>query len=462
MKEPFDRMREECGVFGIYNHADVSRLTYLGLHQLQHRGQESAGIVTSDTKRFYSHLGMGLVSDVFNQSVLDRLRGRHSIGHVRYGTAGMSLLVNAQPIVVATAWGPLALAHNGNLTNAQILRQRLEKEGSIFQTSADSETILHLIAKSDAKTFVAAMKDAFSQVEGAYSIGILTPKALYAVRDPWGVRPLHIGRLNGSFVLASETCAFEIIGGRLVREVNPGEIVCLDDQGIRSVEKLPSSGRAQCIFEFIYFSRPDSQIFGKSVYQVRRELGRQLAREAPVRADIVVAVPDSANCAAVGYSEQSGIPFEIGLIRSHYVGRTFIEPKQAIRDFGARMKYSVVPEAIRGKRVILVDDSIVRGTTSRKLIRMLRQAGAREIHIKISSPPIVGPCFYGIDTPRDKELIAFRLKTDRIKEYLRADSLTYLSLGGMLKATGLPPRDFCTACFTNMYPIPVPAHGTMK
>jgi amidophosphoribosyltransferase len=461
-KPPSDSLHEECGVFGIYNHSEAARLTYLGLHQLQHRGQESAGIVTTDGNRFYTHVEMGLVADVFNRRILDGLKGRTAVGHVRYGTAGMSSLVNAQPIVVATSRGPLALGHNGNITNAQIIRKQLEKEGSIFQTSADSEVILHLIAKSPARDLVSAIKDALSQVLGAYSLVLLTPRTLYVIRDPWGVRPLHIGRLNGSLVAASETCAFDIIGGRLIREVKPGEIVTLDAHGVKTVGELPSPGKAHCVFEFIYFSRPDSRIFGKSVYEARRELGRQLAKEFPAKADIVVAVPDSASVAAAGFAEESGLPLEIGLIRSHYVGRTFIEPKQSIRDFGARMKYSAVPEAVRGKRVALVDDSIVRGTTSRKLVRILRRAGAKEIHMRISSPPIIGPCFYGIDTPQKRELIGFRMTVDQIRDYVKADSLKYLSLEGMLRASGKNPKDFCTACFTDRYPIAVPASGVLK
>jgi amidophosphoribosyltransferase len=455
-------MHEACGVFGIYNHFDASRLIYLGLHQLQHRGQESAGIVTTDGKRFFSHIGMGLVADVFDRPRVDGLLGRTGIGHVRYGTSGGSTLANAQPIVVATAWGPIALAHNGNLTNAQILRKRLEEQGSIFQTSADSEVILHLIARSGSRSLEAAVLDALQQVEGAYSIVLLTPGRLFALRDPWGVRPLHIGRLNGSHVVASETCAFDIIGARLTREVKPGEVAVIDGRGVRTISTLPSARKAHCVFEHVYFARPDSRIFGGSVYDVRRELGRQLALEAPARADMVVAVPDSASCAAVGYAEELGLPLEIGLIRSHYVGRTFIEPKQSIRDFGARMKYSAVAEAIRGKRVALVDDSIVRGTTSRKLIRMLRRAGVKEIHMRISSPPITGPCYYGIDTPERKELIAHRFSVDRIREYLKADSLKYLSLEGMLKATRRKPGDFCTACFNDDYPIPIRASGVIR
>jgi amidophosphoribosyltransferase len=461
-KPPSDSLREECGVFGIFNQKEASRLTYLGLQQLQHRGQESAGIVTSDGEKFHAHVSMGLVADVFKPEVVDRLKGRMAVGHVRYATAGHSNLINAQPIVVTTQRGPLAIGHNGNLTNAHLLRRKLEAEGSIFQTSSDTEVVLHLIAKSPEKDLSGAIHDAIRQLVGAYSLVLMTPKSLYAIRDPWGVRPLHLGKLNGSWVVASETCAFDIIGAKLVREVKPGEVVLIDKAGARTVAMLPSMPLAQCVFEYVYFARPDSQIYGGSVYLARREMGRQLARENPVKADIVVGVPDSANPAAVGYAEQSGIPFELGLIRSHYRGRTFIEPKQSIRDFGARMKYAAVPEALKGKRVVLIDDSIVRGTTSKKLIRMLYNAGAKEIHMRISSPPIVGPCFYGIDTPERNELIAYSHSVEEIRKYLGVNSLKYLSLEGMLKATSKPTKNFCTACFTNKYPISIPENGTVK
>ncbi len=461
IRNPFDKMHEACGVVAIYNHPDAARMAYLGLHQLQHRGQESAGIVSSDGKKLYTHLGMGLVSDVFNQATLDKLPGRLAIGHVRYATSGASSLVNAQPIVVKAARGQMALAHNGNLTNALHIRNQLEYQGSIFQTSSDSEVVLHLIAKSPASDLVSALRDAFTQVQGAYSIVIATPDAIYAIRDPWGVRPLHLGRLNGTYAVASETCAFDIIGAKLVRQVNPGEIVAIDGKGMRTVAKLSPAQHAHCVFEYVYFSRPDSQIFGKSVYEVRREMGRQLAREAPVKADVVMAVPDSASVAAIGYAEESGLPLEIGMIRSHYVGRTFIEPKQSIRDFGARMKYSPVPQVLKGKRVVLVDDSIVRGTTSKKIIRMLKRAGAKSIHMRVSSPPVIGPCFYGIDTPTKEELIGSHMSVEKIRRYLNADSLKYLSLNGMLKATGMEPKNFCVACFTDKYPIPIKFDGVM-
>lgn len=461
-KDPMDVVHEECGVFGIYNNKEAARLTYLGLQQLQHRGQESAGIVSSDGDRFYSHVSMGLVADVFQQSALDKLKGRMAIGHVRYATAGASSLLNAQPIVVTTARGPMAIGHNGNLTNAVTLRKKLEAEGSIFQTSSDTEVILHLIAKSAAPDLVDAITEAFGQVTGAYSIVLQTPKTLFAVRDPWGVRPLHIGRLNGSHLVASETCAFNIVNAKLVREVRPGEIVAIDHRGVHTVAQLPPQPKAHCVFEYVYFARPDSHIFGQSVYEVRRELGRQLAREAPAKADIVVAVPDSASVAAMGYAEQAKLPLEMGLIRSHYKGRTFIEPKQSIRDFGARMKYAAVGEALKGKRVVLVDDSIVRGTTSRKLIRMLKRAGAKEIHMRISSPPMRAPCFYGIDTPESSELIATRLSVEGIRRYLTVTSLKYLSLEGMLRAAGKKPDDFCSACFTTTYPIAITDGGRFQ
>lgn len=461
-KPPSDSLKEECGVFGIWNHFDAARMAYLGLQQLQHRGQESAGIVSSDGEGFFNHVAMGLVADVFKPANVDKLKGRNAVGHVRYATAGHSNLANAQPIIVTTQRGWMAIGHNGNLTNAGQLRTKLEKQGSIFQTSSDTEVILHLIAKSSAKTMPAAIEEALRQVSGAFSLAILTPKALYAIRDPWGVRPLALGSLNGSWVVASETCAFNIIGAKYERDVKPGEIVEITAKGPRVTGRLPGQDHAKCVFEFVYFSRPDSRIFENSVYAVRRELGRQLAREAPAKADIVCGVPDSANCAAVGYAEQSGIPFELGLIRSHYRGRTFIEPKQSIRDFGAKMKYAAVPEALSGKRVVLIDDSIVRGTTSRKLVRMLRAAGAKEIHMRISSPPIVGPCFYGIDTPERNELIAANKSVEKIRSYLGVESLKYLSKDGMLRATGQAPKSFCTACFTNKYPIAVPDAGVAK
>lgn len=455
MKE-LDIFRDQCGLCGVYNHAEASRLVYLGLYALQHRGQESAGIVASDRKRLVRHLGTGLVADVFSRPILDGLTGKLAIGHVRYSTAGDTTLRNAQPLLVTTTHGTLAVAHNGNLTNALTLRDQLEKAGSIFQTTSDSEVLLHLIARSNAASLRERIVDSLRQVQGAYSLLFLTKRELIAVRDPYGVRPLVLGKLGRSVVFASETCALDLLGARYVRDVQPGELVHVNGGGLESFTFQEVPRQAKCVFEYIYFARPDSAIFGGSVYAVRKALGRELAREAPAKADVVVAVPDSANVAGVGYAEESGIPFEVGLIRSHYIGRTFIEPKQAIRDFGAKIKYNAVRQELEGKRVVLVDDSIVRGTTSRKLVRMLRRAGVKEIHMRVSSPPIVGPCYYGIDTPSKRELIASHKTVEEIRAYLGVDSLHYLSLPGLLKATHMPSQQFCTGCFTDHYPIPLP------
>jgi amidophosphoribosyltransferase len=398
---------------------------------------------------------MGLVADIFDKAALEPLKGELAIGHVRYSTAGGSSLSNAQPLLATTTHGTLAVAHNGNLTNAGSLRAKLEAAGSIFQTTADSEVLLHLIARSTAANLRDAIIDALRQVEGAYSLVFCTKKELIAARDPYGVRPLNLGKLGGATVVASETCAFDLIGAKFVREVKPGELLYVNGGGVKSIVFAESKRQAHCSFENIYFSRPDGLIFGKSVYAVRTELGRQLAKEAPAKADLVIAVPDSANVAAVGYAEASGIPFGLGLIRSHYVGRTFIEPKQSIRDFGARIKYNAVPEALRDKSIVLVDDSIVRGTTSRKLVRMLRRAGVKAIHMRISSPPIVGSCYYGIDTPTKNELIAANNSVPEIAKYLGVDSLAYLSVEGLLKACGGDQQRFCVGCFTDQYPIPL-------
>lgn len=446
--------KDHCGVCGVWGHPEASRLVYLGLHALQHRGQESAGIVTSDGQIMRSHVGMGLVVDVFKRKVLDMLPGNSAVGHVRYSTAGDSALRNAQPIMVTTSLGKLALAHNGNLTNAQELRKGLEKMGSIFQTTSDSEVILHLIARSRTRNLEEAVAGALRRVKGAYSLLLLAKHDLIAIRDPWGVRPLSIGKVGRTYVIASETCVFDLLGARFLRNVEPGEMVRVGKKGLKISRLFPVKNKhALCIFEFIYFSRPDSYVFGPSVYSIRRELGRQLAREAPVEADMVIPVPDSASVAAVGYAEEARIPYEMGFIRSHYVGRTFIEPKQSIRDFGAKLKYNAVREAVAGKRVVLVDDSIVRGTTSRKLVRMLKRAGVKEIHMRISSPPIINPCLYGIDTPTKAELIAATHSVEEITKYLEVDSLRYLSLEGMIAATGMERNEFCNACFTGKYPI---------
>ncbi len=455
MSQLDDHFHDECGVMGVQHHPEAARITYLGMYALQHRGQESGGIVASDGQQLTRHIGMGLVADIFDKSTLEPLRGRLAIGHVRYSTAGDTSMRNAQPLMATTAHGTLALAHNGNLTNALSIRRQLEASGSIFQTTADSEVILHLIARSKAGNLREAIMESLRQVEGSYSLVFCTKKELIAARDPYGVRPLVIGRLGGAHLVASETCALDIVGAKFVREVRPGEIVYINGGGLKSSIFTQRTRTAHCSFENIYFARPDGRIFGKSVYAVRTELGRQLAREAPAKADLVVAIPDSANVAAVGYAEQSGIPFGLGLIRSHYIGRTFIEPRQSIRDFGARIKYNAVPDALQGKSIVLVDDSIVRGTTSRKLVRMLRRVGVKAIHMRISSPPIISPCYYGIDTPTKKELIAANNSVSEIAEYLGVDSLAYLSVEGLVKACGGTEKSFCVGCFTDNYPIPL-------
>lgn len=445
-----------CGIFGIFNHQEASKLAYLGLYALQHRGQESAGIASSDGARLYSYSSMGLVADVFNQDNLSKLQGNTAIGHVRYSTAGVSSLKNAQPLVINYARGQLALAHNGNLINAPEWRTKLEKEGSIFQTTADSEVILHLIARANGRgTIEQTVEYALARLKGAYSLLIETPDKLIAARDPWGVRPLCLGKLDDAWVVASESCALDLINASYVREIEPGEMIVISKGGLVSIKSKKKTNKALCIFEYIYFSRPDSMIFGQSVYSVRRQLGCNLAKESESstsKAEIVIAVPDSANTAAIGFSDESGLHFETGLIRNHYIGRTFIEPDQHIRDFGVKIKYNTVKDVLKGKKVVVVDDSIVRGTTSRKLVKMIREAGAKEVHLAISSPPIISSCYYGIDTPTKEELIAANNSIEEIRKYLGVDSLNYLSLKG-LHASGCPSKNFCTACFTGKYGI---------
>jgi len=443
-----------CGVFGISNNKESAKIVYSGLYALQHRGQESCGIVTCDRKKFYSHLGMGLVSEVFSEDILNELKGTSAIGHTRYSTYGETTLKNAQPIKVNTVFGEIALAHNGNLINAAELRSELELQGSIFQTTSDSEIILHLIAKSAKLGFKYSLVNALNKIKGAFSIILLTKNELIAVRDPFGIRPLWLGKLGDSYVFSSETCAFDLLNVKYLRELKPGEIVQISNKRVTSSYiNWSQDKKAHCVFEYIYFSRPDSKVFGRTVYDVRRELGKILAQERPADVDFVIGVPDSAVVAAVGYAKQLGKPYETGLIRSHYVGRTFIQPKQSIRDFNVRLKYNPVISMLKGKRIAVIDDSIVRGTTSRKLIKMLRKSGVKEIHLRISSPPIMFPCFYGIDTPSKEELIAANSSVEDIRKYLGVDSLCYLSVAGMLKATGLKPEDFCTACFTGEYPV---------
>jgi amidophosphoribosyltransferase len=442
-----------CGIFGIANHSDASQMTYLGLYALQHRGQESTGISSSDGYQVYTHKAMGYVADVFSEDVIEKLKGVNAIGHTRYSTAGDSSEGNAQPIVVKCTYGTVALVHNGNLINAVSLREGLERQGSIFQSTSDSEVILHLLARSQADTLLDALGETLAQVQGAFSLLLLTEDALIGVRDPNGFRPLNLGKVNGSYVLASETCAFDLIGASYVREVEPGEIVLIRGEELKSVKALPSTRLSKCIFEHVYFSRPDSIVFGRTVQTSRDLMGRILADESPADVDLVVPIPDSGVTAAIGYSQQSGIPFAFGLIRNHYVGRTFIEPKTRIRHFGVKVKLNPVKELLVGKRVVLIDDSIVRGTTSRKIVKMVRAAGAKEVHMRITCPPTLSPCFYGIDTPTKKELIASSHTVEEICKYIEADSLAYLSLPGLIRAVGGKGGEFCTACYTGQYPL---------
>ena len=447
--------REECGIYGIFGCEEAANFTYLGLYSLQHRGQESAGIVTTDGEHLYRYAAMGQVAQVFSVDKLRELEGFAAIGHNRYSTTGASFLRNAQPIRVESNIGGFALAHNGNLVNSWALRKDLEKTGSIFQTTVDSEVIVHLMARSGFTEFLDALTFALPKISGAYSLIILTKNALYAVRDPNGFRPLVLGRqAGGGYVLASETCAFDITETEYIRDVEPGELIRIDSKGITSFFPFEKTRESLCIFEHIYFSRPDSRIFNQSVYDVRKNLGVNLAIEHPADADVVVAVPDSSTVAALGFSEQSGIPFTMGLIRSHYIGRTFIEPEQKIRDFGAKIKYNVVRSALEGKRVVLVDDSIMRGTTSKKLIKMLKRAGAKEIHLRISAPPTMYPCYYGIDIPTRHELIAATHTIDEIINYLQVDSLGYMSLDFARKAVmDKSKHNWCDACFSGNYPV---------
>ena len=454
----FDKFHEECAVMGVYGHPEAANMVYLGLYALQHRGQESSGIVSSDGKILISHRQMGLVADIFKEDVIKRLEGPSAIGHNRYSTTGQSHLRNAQPFVVEYSQGPIAIAHNGNLVNAQVLREELETSGSIFQSTSDTEVIIHLIATSRENSLMGRVIEALSRVRGAYSLLFLTPDRMIAARDPMGFRPLVLGKFKsdksrGGFVVASETCALDLIEAEYLREVEPGEIITFGPKGMESLRPFPPVPHAKCIFEYIYFSRPDSKLYGRNVYQVRKELGRQLARENGVEADLVTPVPDSGVPAAIGYAEESGIPLEFGLIRNHYVGRTFIEPQQSIRNFGVKIKLNAQREVLEGKRVIVVDDSIVRGTTSRKIIRMLRDAGAKEVHMRISSPPTIGPCYYGIDTPTRSELIASTKSVEEIRRSIEADSLAYLSHDGMYVFVKGQTEGFCDACFSGNYPV---------
>jgi amidophosphoribosyltransferase len=447
-----DKLREECGVFGIYGHADGARLTYLGLYALQHRGQESCGIVTSDGAQLISERAMGHVRDSFDEPRLDRLRGHNAIGHVRYSTAGEVSIRECQPFSVVCQHGPIAVCHNGNLPFAREDRKKLEKEGAIFSSTSDTEVVLHQVARSRAANFVEAIPEVLRETEGAFSMLFLTPKELIAIRDPRGFRPLALGRLDDAWVIASETCAFDLIDAKYVRDVEPGEMIVINEEGLRSSHPLKPEQHSMCVFEHVYFARPDSIIFGQSVNRSRHKMGQRLAIEQPADADIVVPVPDSGVAAAIGYSAESGLPFRLGLVRNHYVGRTFIEPKQSIRSFGVRIKLNPVRHLIENKRIVLIDDSIVRGTTSKKIVRMVREAGAKEIHVRISCPPTISPCYYGVDTPNKSELIAANYTVEGIRDFIEADSLGYLSLEGMLSSTGLNPDESCVACWNEKYP----------
>ena len=462
-----DKFHDECAVMGIYGHPEASNMVYLGLYALQHRGQESCGIVSSDGKGLISHRQMGLVADAFKEDVIKRLEGMSAIGHNRYSTTGQSHLKNAQPFVVEYSQGPIAISHNGNLVNGALLREELERSGSIFQSTTDTEVIIHLIATSKEISLMGRIVEALSRARGAYSLVFLTLDKLIAARDPYGFRPLVLGKFpegknRGAYVFASETCALDLIEAEFIRDVEPGEIITISPDGMESLKPFPPAPHAKCIFEYIYFARPDSKLFGHNVYQVRKALGRQLARESAVPADLVTPVPDSGVPAAIGYAEESKIPLEFGLIRNHYVGRTFIEPQQTIRNFGVKIKLNAQRDVLNGKRVVVVDDSIVRGTTSRKIIRMLRDAGAQEVHMRISSPATISPCYYGIDTPTRSELIASTNSVEEIRRYIEADTLSYLSNEGMYAYFGDKREGFCDACFTAKYPVHFEDEGHTK
>lgn len=462
--QSFDKFREECGLMGVWNHKEASNIAYLGLYAQQHRGQEGAGVVALDrgvdkkSPRFTMHKELGLVSDVFHDFDFTQLPGNAALGHVRYTTAGGNKLSNVQPFLAEVASGQVVVAHNGNLINANELREELIRDGAIFSTTSDTEVILHLLARSPRNAMrIEKVISALHEIKGAFSLLIMLEDRLIAVRDPNGLRPLAVAKLNGGYVVASETCAFDLVGATYLRDVAPGEVLEISDEGgLKSYYPFKAVKESPCIFEFVYFARPDSNVFGKNVYPIRKRMGIELAREQPVDADIVVPVPDSGVTAAIGYAQEAKIPLELGLIRNHYVGRTFIEPKQSIRDFGVKIKLNANSELLRGKRVIVVDDSIVRGTTSKKLVKMLRQAGAREVHMRISAPPTTDPCYYGIDTPKKDELIAAQKSIAEIIEYLEVESLAYLSLEGLYRAVGAERGTFCDACFSGNYPIGTP------
>ena len=450
-----DKFHDECGVVGIYGHPDAANLAYLGLYALQHRGQESAGIAASSNGKMHLEVGMGLVADVFSDARLKKLPGNIAVGHNRYSTTGVSKVKNAQPCLIEYSGGTMAMGHNGNLVNASEIRKELGAAGAIFQSTNDSEVIVHLMAQSRRNSFVDRAVAALSQVKGAYSIVLMSENELVAARDPQGFRPLCLGKLDGAYIVASESCVMDLVEAEFIREIEPGELILINQFGVKSFHPFQKASTKQCVFEHIYFSRPDSYLFGHSVYSTRKLMGKALAREKPVEADVVVPVPDSGVISAMGYSEETKIPFQMGLIRNHYVGRTFIEPQSQIRNFGVKIKLNAVKPVIEGKRVIIIDDSIVRGTTSKKIVRMLREVGAREVHVRISSPPTTHSCFYGIDTPTKGELIASNMDIDQTCKYLGADSLHYISLEKMLEIFGEQKDDFCAACFDGRYPVDV-------
>lgn len=454
MTESYDRFNDECGVVGVFGVEEASNITYLGLHSLQHRGQEGAGIVSCSDDKFYQFRARGLVGDVFGADEIGSLHGAMAIGHVRYSTTGENALKNVQPLSATYRYGQVAISHNGNIVNAKELRTQLESEGSIFSSTSDTEVILHLLARSSQKTFVNRLVEALSYLQGAYSLLVMTENKLVAVRDPHGFRPLAWGRLGGGHVLASESCALDLVGATVVREINPGEMLIVDKNGATSISPFGRQDTKSCIFEQIYFARPNTVFSGRSVYESRYQFGRTLAKECAVAADVVIPVPDSGTAAALGYAYESGLPFHQGLIRSHYVGRTFIEPSQSIRDFGVKLKLSPIRSVVEGKRVVVIDDSLVRGTTSRKIVRMLRNAGAKEVHVRIAAPPIIASCFYGIDTPEVSELIAHTMSQDEISTYIGSDTLGYLPVVSMHELLG-GRSGFCDACFTGDYPVPV-------
>jgi amidophosphoribosyltransferase len=451
-----DKFKDECGIFGIFGHPEAASLTSLGLYALQHRGQESAGIAAADGERMRLARGMGQVADAFKEETLEGLPGHLAIGHTRYSTAGKSTLENAQPFLIDCAHGQIAVGHNGNLVNARELRDDLVRAGSIFQTTSDTEVVLHLYARSRAPSVEEALVESIRQVSGAFSMVLLTKNRLIAARDPHGFRPLALGSLGDAWIVCSETCALDLIGATYVRDVEPGELLIISDGGLRSIKPYPPAQLAHCVFEHVYFARPDSYVFGRSVNEVRTSLGRILATESPIEADVVVPIPDSGVCAAIGYAAKAGLPLQFGLIRNHYVGRTFIQPQQSIRDFAVKVKLNPVRSILEGRRVVLVDDSIVRGTTSRKIVRLVKAAGAHEVHVRVSCPPTVSPCYYGVDTPSRDELIGATHSLDEIRDYVEADSLAYLSLNGLREAVGERKNAYCTSCYTGVYPVSFP------